>query len=72
MNKDSPVGRLFPPLSRYGERIIDSRTQSKITNQDLSSDPDFLKQYRFKESGHLLSIINKNSHPCFKNIFFFV
>ena len=35
MNEDI---RLFPPLPRYGERFIDTRTQSKITNHDLSPD----------------------------------
>ena len=35
MNKDSPIGKLFPPLPIYGERFIDTRTQSKITNHDL-------------------------------------
>ena len=37
MNEDI---RLFPPLPRYGERFIDTRTQSKITNHDLSPDTE--------------------------------
>ena len=28
----------FSPLPRYGERFIDTRTWSRITNHDLSSD----------------------------------
>ena len=38
MNKDSPIGKVFPPLPRYGQRFIETRTRSKITNHDLSSD----------------------------------
>ena len=37
MNKDSPIGKLFPLLPRYDERFIDTRTQSKLTNHELSS-----------------------------------
>ena len=43
MNKDSPTGRPFPPLPRCGERFTDTRTQSKITNHDLSSGIDIFK-----------------------------
>ena len=38
MNKDSPTGRLFPQLPRYGKLIIDTIGRSKITNHDLSFD----------------------------------
>ena len=52
MNRDSPIGKLFPPPLRYGERFINIRTQSKITNHDLSSDIEsfvnFLKQFLLK------------------------
>ena len=34
MNKDNLIGRLFPPLPRYGERFVEARTRSKITNRD--------------------------------------
>ena len=37
INKDIFIRRLFPPLPRYGEQLIDTRTQSKITNHDFSS-----------------------------------
>ena len=67
MNKDSPIGRLSPPLPRYAEHFIDTRTQSKITNHDLSSDIEiffnFLKQflikYRSNECRELLEIFKK-------------
>ena len=42
MNKDSPTGNLFPPLPRYGESYIDTKTPSNITNRDLSSDIEIL------------------------------
>ena len=35
MNKDSPIGKLFTSFPRYGERFIDTRKRSKITNHDL-------------------------------------
>ena len=38
MNKDSPTGKHFPPLSRNGKRFINTRTRSKISNHDLSFD----------------------------------
>ena len=38
INKDSPIGRLFPPLPRYGEQFLDNRTQPTIINYVLSSD----------------------------------
>ena len=39
MNKESHIGRLFQPLlPRYGDRFIDTKSGSKITNYDLSSD----------------------------------
>ena len=36
MNKDSPFGKLFPPLPRYSECFTNTRTQSKINNIDFS------------------------------------
>ena len=52
MNKDSATEKLFPPLPRYAERFIDTRTRSKITTHDLSSDIEFffnfLKQFPLK------------------------
>lgn len=51
-NKGSPTGKLFPPQPRYGERIIDTRTWSKIRYQDLSAHIqvlfNFLKKCFFK------------------------
>ena len=38
MNKDTPIWRLFPPLPIYSECFIDTRTRSKITNEEPSSD----------------------------------
>ena len=38
MKKNTPRGKLFPPLPKYGEPIIDNRTPSKRTNHDFSSD----------------------------------
>ena len=38
MNKDSPLGKLFPPLPGYGGRFINSRTQSTINIHDFSTD----------------------------------
>ena len=37
MNKGCPIGKLFPPLSKYDERFIDTRARSKLTTRDLSS-----------------------------------
>ena len=34
MNKDNPVRKLFPPLPRYGERFVETRTRFKITYLD--------------------------------------
>lgn len=36
--KDSPIEKVFPSLSRYGQQLIETVTRSKINNQDLSSD----------------------------------
>ena len=38
MNKDIPINKFFPPLPGYGEGVIDTRTLSKINNDDLSSE----------------------------------
>ena len=38
INKDSSIGRLSSRLPGYGERFIDTRTLSKITYHNLSSD----------------------------------
>ena len=37
-NENRHTGKLFPPIPRYDECFIDTRTQSKITNHNLSSD----------------------------------
>ena len=37
MNKDLPVGKLFPPLRKYGKNFIETRTRSNIINHGLSS-----------------------------------
>ena len=46
------IGKLFPPVPRYGERFIDTRTQSKISDHDLLSEIEisynFLKQFPLK------------------------
>lgn len=34
------VGKLFLPLSRCGERVIQTRRWSKISNRDLSSNTE--------------------------------
>ena len=56
MNKDSPIGKHFPKLPRYGERFIDTRTRSKITNHDLLSVFDiffnFPKQFSLKHGSN--------------------
>ena len=56
MNKDSPIGKHFPKLPRYGERFIDTRTRSKITNHDLLSVIDiffnFPKQFSLKHGSN--------------------
>ena len=36
MDKESPIGVFYQPLSRYGERFTDTRTRSKMANEDLS------------------------------------
>ena len=67
MNKVSPIGKLFPPLPRYGECFIDTRTRSKITNHGFSYDIEiffnFLKQfplkYRSNECQKLLESFKK-------------
>ena len=33
-NKDLPVGKLFPPLPRYRESFIKTRTRPKLSNHD--------------------------------------
>ena len=51
MNKDRgiPIRNLLPSLPLYGERFVDTRTRSKITNHNLSSDIEiffiFLKNF---------------------------
>ena len=51
-NRDSPTGKLFPPLPRYGERFIGNRTRSQITNHDFPSEIEiffkFFKQFSLK------------------------
>ena len=67
MNKDGPIGKIFPPLARYGEQFVDIRTRSKINNHDLSSDIEiffnFLKQlppnYRSTECRKLMESFKK-------------
>ena len=52
MNKDSPIGSLFPPVPRYDKHFIDTRTWPKVTNYELSSYIEIffnsLKQFPFK------------------------
>ena len=52
MNKDSTIEKLFPPLLRYGECFIDTRTRSQINTQDLSTNIEilfnFLNQFLLK------------------------
>ena len=65
MNKDS--AKLFPPLPRYDEHFIDTKTRSKITTHDLSFDIEifvnilkqFLFKYRSNESQKLLKSFKK-------------
>ena len=56
MNKDSPIGKYFPKLPRYGERFIDTRTRSKISNHDLLAVIDiffnFSKQFSLKHGSN--------------------
>ena len=56
MNKDSPIGKHFPKLPRYGERFIDTRTRSKISNHDLLAVIDiffnFSKQFPLKHGSN--------------------
>ena len=37
MNKGSPIAKLSPPLPRYGERFISTRTSPKKSSHDFSS-----------------------------------
>ena len=68
MNKRSLIRKHFPPLPRYGELFIDTRTRSKVTNHDLPSDIEiffsvFLKQflikYRSNECQKLLKLLER-------------
>ena len=45
MNKDGPVGKLFPPLPRYGERFLEKRSRASITNRTISSDIEVFLKY---------------------------
>ena len=49
MNKKCTIRKLMQPLPRYGERLIDTRTQCKIDNPDLSLDTNFLKSSKKKD-----------------------
>ena len=46
------IEKLFPPVPRYGQRFINTRAQSKISDHDLLSDIEisynFLKQFPLK------------------------
>ena len=37
ISKNVPVGKLFSPLPRYGERFLNAKTQSNIDKRILSS-----------------------------------
>jgi len=56
MNKDIPVGKLFPPLPRYKERVINGRTHTqRIRENPLGKLDKFfthIKSHNFKEQGN--------------------
>ena len=42
MNKEFPIGKLFPSLPRHGDKFVNQRTRASINSRNSFSDLDML------------------------------
>ena len=70
--EDAPIGRLYPPLSRHGERLsgLDTRTRNgSRNNRDSISVSDLLEHENVKEkSNHCRKLLDKLNKKILKKI----